>query len=577
MAVKKFNTRIQLKRDSSTNFDSFSPLAGELLVVTDKNNVKIGDGSTGFANLPYLVGGATLASYTAPTSATTGDVTNTDTLDQALAKLQKCINDAAGGVLSIGGATGTVTVGNGLQSTVGAGGSVSAKTTGYIVANTGTNSDSIGIDPNQVDSTYITNDQVNTSTDLATVATVTAAIGTLDVTAFSQAAITTTAGSGASTLTINGISETDGKIAADSTANVDLEIDGTYNASTNKIATQSTVQNAINNALDSEVTFKGITATQPTSPENGDMWKASGAITVSAQDDGQGAGFTTKAGDTIIYKYDSASGATGNGWYLIPSADDVEDTWRPVNVGGTELLGSGLSTGAVNFAGAQDNPVTVTGSSNTVTVQHGTITAPTAPTATPKTQGQTVTAITGLTEDGYGHVTAYTTDSFTIPTVNDGALTISGATGGPITVAPTGSGYTANSASGETYTITHAAKPTTLTPAAVKVAVDDYGHAQTGDALTSDDIATVAGDPGHGTGTTVSDSLQELSTQITNNAAGTLNTTATTAQTTSASESLHGNVTLHKISKTANTDDLIQGLTILLDCGTATLVTDTEA
>lgn len=254
----------------------------------------------------------------------------------------------------------------------------------------------LGVD--NVDSTYITGVNVNTPTDLATVATVTAALETLDVTGYAQGAIDTTT-TGQTTFTVKGIQEADGKISDDSSNNTNLVIDGTYNASTNKIATQSTVTTAIKNALDSEVTFKGVTGTQPTQPTNGDMWKASGAITIAAADAGEGVAFTTKAGYTIIYKYDSAQGATGNGWYLIPSADDVEDTWRDINVNGSQLLGSGTSTGAVNFVNATSNPVTVTGNGNNITIQH---TAPSNFTATSD-------AAVKITTDNFGHITGTST------------------------------------------------------------------------------------------------------------------------------------------------------------------------
>lgn len=70
--------------------------------------------------------------------------------------------------------------------------------------------------------------------------------------------------------------------------------------------------------------FKGATATLPESPSKGDMWKVAGSdinITVD--------GVAAKTGDTIIYN--------GEAWVLIPSGDDIEDTWRPVIAGGNTL------------------------------------------------------------------------------------------------------------------------------------------------------------------------------------------------------------------------------------------------
>ena len=65
-------------------------------------------------------------------------------------------------------------------------------------------------------------------------------IATLHVDGYAQAKIS------GSTLTISGIKEDNGKIAKDTNNNLVIAIDGTYNESTNKIATQSTVTTEIN-------------------------------------------------------------------------------------------------------------------------------------------------------------------------------------------------------------------------------------------------------------------------------------------------------------------------------------------
>jgi len=74
---------------------------------------------------------------------------------------------------------------------------------------------------------------------IATVQTVTDAINALDVTdSMGDASIS------GSTITIQGVKQTDGKIIDGDVTTINLE--GTYNESANKIATQSTVTNAIN-------------------------------------------------------------------------------------------------------------------------------------------------------------------------------------------------------------------------------------------------------------------------------------------------------------------------------------------
>lgn len=88
-----------------------------------------------------------------------------------------------------------------------------------------------------------------TNNRIATETTVENAINDLDVTGFAQASTDTTTTQGQTTLSINGIKEEDGKIATDTTTKTDIVIDGTYNASTNKIATESTITTKIQ-ALD---------------------------------------------------------------------------------------------------------------------------------------------------------------------------------------------------------------------------------------------------------------------------------------------------------------------------------------
>lgn len=70
--------------------------------------------------------------------------------------------------------------------------------------------------------------------------------------------------------------------------------------------------------------FKGATAALPENPGKGDMWKVAGENINIVIDEK-----TAKVGDTIIYN--------GEAWILIPSGDDIEDTWRKVIAGGNEL------------------------------------------------------------------------------------------------------------------------------------------------------------------------------------------------------------------------------------------------
>lgn len=56
MANKVINSRVVMKHDISTNWEqatNFTPLAGEIIVYSDLNKFKIGDGTTLVGNLPF--------------------------------------------------------------------------------------------------------------------------------------------------------------------------------------------------------------------------------------------------------------------------------------------------------------------------------------------------------------------------------------------------------------------------------------------------------------------------------------------------------------------------------------------
>lgn len=82
------------------------------------------------------------------------------------------------------------------------------------------------------------------SNKVATKQTVTDAINDLDVAGFAQASVDT-ATAGETKLTINGIKEENGKISTDASTKTDIVIDGTYNATSNKIATENTIKTKI--------------------------------------------------------------------------------------------------------------------------------------------------------------------------------------------------------------------------------------------------------------------------------------------------------------------------------------------
>lgn len=212
MPVKTFNTRIKLKQDTNAHWvnpggnpigqdnPGLILLNGELGFDTTNSNFKIGDGSSRWDQLKYIIGSAIIADYTAlPAGVTLGNpIANTDTLNVALAKLQSQVSSAASaGVTSIDNHIGAF------------------QTSGYIITESvpaeGQNPafTAIALDSNSIDHNYNEGGQYYYN-HLATVDTVMHALGTLDVPSTGTGAIT---GFGAGK-TLATLTETDGKIAA---------------------------------------------------------------------------------------------------------------------------------------------------------------------------------------------------------------------------------------------------------------------------------------------------------------------------------------------------------------------------
>lgn len=77
-------------------------------------------------------------------------------------------------------------------------------------------------------------------------------------------------------------------------------------------------------------------------------------------------GITAKVGDMFIC-YES--GTKTYAWMLIPSGDDVEDTWRPIKLEGTQILTNGTSSKPLNFK--QGANVTITNNNGDLTIAAG--------------------------------------------------------------------------------------------------------------------------------------------------------------------------------------------------------------
>ena len=146
--------------------------------------------------------------------------------------------------------------------------------------------------------------------------------------------------------------------------------------------TEAELNDIITNSTTAAMEFKGATATLPENPTKGDMYKVAGEnINIKIDD------VDAKLGDSIVYD--------GEKWFLIPSGDDIEDTWRPVD---------------------GDKTVAAVAADGTIKYNHATVAAPADTTA--EGEEKTRTYITAVETDGYGHITGYKTATENVEDTN---------------------------------------------------------------------------------------------------------------------------------------------------------------
>ncbi|MEE1084278.1 MAG: hypothetical protein UH850_11195 [Paludibacteraceae bacterium] len=137
--------------------------------------------------------------------------------------------------------------------------------------------------------------------------------------------------------------------------------------------------------------FKGAATALPENPAKGDMYKVTASFKIGEED--------VKVGDSIVYD--------GEQWIIIPSGDDIEDTWRPV---------TDVDNDATLTFVAGDKLEKTVAADGTITYKHVAIDAPTA---TPVGEGeQTRTYIASIETDGHGHITGYKTATENVEDTN---------------------------------------------------------------------------------------------------------------------------------------------------------------
>jgi hypothetical protein len=138
--------------------------------------------------------------------------------------------------------------------------------------------------------------------------------------------------------------------------------------------------------------FKGAATALPENPSKGDFYKVTTSFDVAE-------GETAKVGDSIVYD--------GEQWFIIPSGDDIEDTWRPV----TDVD----NDAALTFVAGDKLEKTVA-ADGTITYKHAAIEAPAD--VTEEGEERTRTYITAVETDGFGHITGFKTATENVEDTN---------------------------------------------------------------------------------------------------------------------------------------------------------------
>ena len=166
----------------------------------------------------------------------------------------------------------------------------------------------------------------------------------------------------------------------------------------NDLVTSGAVWSAID-TLPEPMIFKGTLGTGGTITTLPTASAANEGFTYKVITAGTYASQAAKVGDVFV--------SNGSSWVIIPAGDTDSDTWRNIKVNGTEKLGNGISTGAVDFVNGDATTVTFE-TGGKIKISH----ADTSTQSSVNNSGRTY--IQDITIDTYGHVTGIASATETV-------------------------------------------------------------------------------------------------------------------------------------------------------------------
>lgn len=522
MALKTFKTRIQLKNDThaawtntsiGTQGANLTPLKGEFIWDSTIFNFKMGDGTHTVGQLPYIIGAAQLVDWTTNTSIN-GPISASDSIIDVFHKLENNISTALNRVIAINGASGIFT------------------TEGYIKT------------ADRTDHTAIYLASVN---------------------------------------------DPDGQ----STGTTDHEL-----------ATVNTVYNALNNIIGASRITASYDTTQKkvyiTHDKNSANYYAASNVTIGAtsnfisfnpQLDDYGHIVEGSSINTASFLVETDIGGTiHNDSFTTASAvrDYVREQVDIAVTGGMEFMGTAdtIPTSPAPTNGDMWKVTTIiTGLPG---YPNGTLlTASVGDTIiykkdhSPSTASGWVVIPSGDDEDTWRQIYINGTSSPWTSNINSGAVNIGSGDNIIISTASSYGNYPGNSIviSHANIDYTESSIDPSLTSGVYNFKTDKKGHIILAKHSYSSDILIPSNVPGYTTASsTITDALLAITATTNNNYFKSIKTSSS-VQTGNSDESIvgTGSIMLHNIAKTGNTDDLVQGLIIILDCGTASTVIDGSA